>query len=218
MHKCMHFSSALALLAVTQFASAAEFSFIDPTEWSRGETGSLYFAWDAFDITSGSSVASAPDAGTVNLDTVTLDDLNDAGFATGGGNWYGFNGDMDFTMTVTGDSNGPVSSGADLTAYLQLSVLGEYQNSFLLNGVAGNVSVLDTSVNSFGSANYHLLIDWTVAANDSFVFNFGTSGAHVSLDALAVDIGASPVPVPAAAWLFGSALLGLTSLRKKASR
>ncbi len=32
---------------------------------------------------------------------------------------------------------------------------------------------------------------------------------------LSVDIGSSPIPVPAAVWLFGWALAGLTAIRRK---
>ena len=48
-----------------------------------------------------------------------------------------------------------------------------------------------------------------------FNISFDVVGDHKSIDAIGVVTNASTVPVPAAAWLFGSALLGLAGLRKK---
>lgn len=206
-------AAGIALLAAGQLASAAEFSFIDPTSWTRGDAGSLYLEWDAFDAPNGFAVATSPDIGSSNISSVVLDDLNNAGTVASSGNWYGFGGPMDFSLQVTGDSNGPTTGTVD--AYLQLSVLGAYNNDFLLNGQTGNVTVLDTSVNGYGATNYHLLVDWTLAGANSFDLSFATAAAHVSLDSLSLDIGAAAVPVPAAAWLFATALLSLTGIRRK---
>lgn len=49
---------------------------------------------------------------------------------------------------------------------------------------------------------------------DSLTINFDNP-VHSSLAQVAVDIGASPVPIPAAAWLFGSAVLGLVGISRR---
>lgn len=203
----------LSLLAASQLASAANFSLNQPS-WTRGDSGSLYLEWDSFDITNGAGVATAPDIGSNNLTSVTLDDNNDAGLLAGSGNWYGFSGAMDFTLTVAGDANGPATTGP-VDVQLQLSLSGD-ATPFLLNGVEGTSQLLATQTNNFGGQDNHLLVTWTVADASNFVFNFGTNAAHASLDALALDIKTSEVPVPAAAWLFGSALLGLGGVKRKA--
>lgn len=60
---------------------------------------------------------------------------------------------------------------------------------------------------------YSFDLGQTLGAHKMFTIEFNTAGSHTSYDAFAVV--ANPVPVPAAAWLFGSALLGLAGLRKK---
>jgi len=58
--------------------------------------------------------------------------------------------------------------------------------------------------------------DYTInAAADSFkIVSLGNVGAQTSFDNVGIDVPASAVPVPAAAWLFGSALAGLVAVRR----
>lgn len=58
-------------------------------------------------------------------------------------------------------------------------------------------------------------LNQTLGGHALFNVSFDVLGAHNSIDAIGVVTNASTVPVPAAAWLFGSALLGLAGLRKK---
>ena len=50
---------------------------------------------------------------------------------------------------------------------------------------------------------YSFDLGQTLGAHKMFTIEFNTAGSHTSYDAFAVV--ANPVPVPAAAWLFGSA-------------
>ena len=58
--------------------------------------------------------------------------------------------------------------------------------------------------------------DYTInAAADSFkIVLLGNGAVQTSFDNVGIDVPASAVPVPAAAWLFGSALAGLVAVRR----
>ena len=102
----------------------------------------------------------------------------------------------------------------------------------------GNLAIYDTSGNipqpGYGVSNAGPFINigessyWSAQSNVasgnaawSFSFHYGHQGPnfkHYEFNAWAVhdgDIAASAVPVPAAAWLFGSALVGLGLIRKR---
>ncbi|MDB2410405.1 VPLPA-CTERM sorting domain-containing protein, partial [Pseudomonadales bacterium] len=81
------------------------------------------------------------------------------------------------------------------------------------------ISVGSTSALFYSQANP---ADGTTLADANVVSQIGTAGvASQSAASLAADgsfsanTGAAVVPVPAAAWLFGSALAGLTVVRRR---
>ena len=79
-------------------------------------------------------------------------------------------------------------------------------------------TLLGSSAVAFGDdlvTTYSWDLNQTLGGHALFNVSFDVGGAHKSIDAIAVVTNASTVPVPAAAWLFGSALLGLAGLRKK---
>lgn len=52
---------------------------------------------------------------------------------------------------------------------------------------------------------------WQVRTADNFTYDFG----FIAFRGSTLTIAPSPVPIPAAAWLFSSALIGLTGLARK---
>jgi hypothetical protein len=80
------------------------------------------------------------------------------------------------------------------------------------------ISVGSSSALYYSQANP---ADSTTFADANVVSQVGTTGTDLSSAALLTDLGefsannVSAVPVPAAAWLFGSALAGLTVIRRR---
>ncbi len=78
-------------------------------------------------------------------------------------------------------------------------------------------TLLGQSIDTVGSnliTTYSFDLNQTLGSHKMFNVSFDVIGAHKSIDAIGLVTNASTVPVPAAAWLFGSALLGLAGLRK----
>ena len=99
--------------------------------------------------------------------------------------------------SLIGQSFGPLTQNGLTAAYGAL--VGEINNSFFLLGTNFNVAAPSSGVLS--------LYYWDSNAGDNSEFI-----------TVSVENGISTVPVPAAAWLFGSALLGFFGFaRRKAS-
>lgn len=84
------------------------------------------------------------------------------------------------------------------------------------NVIASVINPIDPGPGNFGLAT----LSYTSAVNDANAgqllgIRFLTAGAQVNYDA--VSLTTSAVPVPAAVWFFGSGLIGLVGLRRKAS-
>jgi hypothetical protein len=227
------------LLAMSSMASAdithgpnpyaAGFGFDTPSEaawggWTRGDAGTLYAEWDTFvDATYPGIRTAAPDIGQFGTSNANIA-WNAGTFAAGSGNLYSFSVPQVYKASLSGTTvTGP------LRVALQFETSGEEMdyNSIFLNGAAP--SYADTSyfqanyASSFGPVNLiQYLAIWdlpTTAA--SYVFDF-KSGPHSSLAQVAIDIGpatqaTAPVPLPAAAWLLGSGLLGLIGMSRRRS-
>jgi len=82
---------------------------------------------------------------------------------------------------------------------------GNAPASEVLSVVDGGANSVSTYVWDFSPGSW--------APHSTKSITFSSFAPHKSYDAFAIT--ANPVPVPAAAWLFGSALLGLAGLRKK---
>ena len=203
------------------------FGFDTPTEagwgWNRGDAGTIYAEWEHW---TGASNPGAPDVGVSGTPSATMG-WNAGTFAAGSGNLYNFSGIQIFDIDIDG-SNGP-AAGPVLVA-LQIEDWGNHigfdntgtpiPNSILLNGMSPDQTIdgyIDPSYqSSFGEVElYQRLFTWTLdapAANYNFDF---AGGPHLSLSQVAVDIGAAAVPLPAAAWLFISSILGLGALSRR---
>jgi hypothetical protein len=77
--------------------------------------------------------------------------------------------------------------------------------------------LLDTITADGSSANVWSLYHYLVKGSEINTLKFAATGINDSLGGNidAVSLTPSPVPVPAAAWLFGSALLGFVSLSNR---
>lgn len=210
---------------------AADYGFDQPTEavwggWTRGDAGTLYAEWDTFtDASYGTATdrTAAPTLGSFGTTDAYLS-WNVGTFAAGTGNLYNFNAAESFQASLSGSTgSGP------LRAVLQLEGWGTAidSSSITLNGLsptASSVTYTDPAYpSSFGVVELtQSLFYWDLpTAASSYLFNFGSSGPHLSLAQVAVDIGAAPVaavPVPAAVWLFGSALAGLGIIGRRRER
>lgn len=204
------------------FAASANYHYVAPTEWAHGDAGTLYAAWDNFSATTDTS----PDVGSANIQSAEVKELTGGAFVTSGGNIYSFAVPTSFQVTLDGNSSGP-ATGSPVSVSLQLFTLGTLLDltSVKLNGVAasGGITGQYDGGTGFGGQAYdaQYLFTWDIAATDLFSFTFNAVGSSMSLDTVAIDIGpssVSEVPVPAAAWLFGSAVLGMAGIGRRRNK
>jgi hypothetical protein len=209
---------------------AAGFGFDRPHEaswggWIRGDAGTLYAEWDTFSDASygtGGDRSAAPTLGQSGTTDAYLS-WNAGTFVSDSGNLYNFSTAESFQANLAG-----AAGGTPLRVALQTEGWGTAIDpaSVTLNGVAPTFSATtytDPAFNSsFGTVELiQRLYYWDLAsAPASYQLAFGTAGPHLALAQVAVDIGpaAAPVPLPAAAWLFGSALSGLALIGRRKDR
>lgn len=188
----------------------------------------LVASWDVFADMSGETVASGFDVtisgggggGTATLDsngTFSLSGLNSLGLNLHIGNGFG---------------------GANLNLAANGNVIGTYDS--LTQQLSGNTGTLNVSQNScagYGGLQFGICgaipgaIDFSnpfvlTSANgltdpitfdlvNDFSFLLGELGGAVAVELNLSNVQVSAVPLPAAAWLFSSALLGLAGLARK---
>jgi len=132
-------------------------------------------------------------------------------------------------------TDGTTNNGQRLTLNAWLSDVQAASGGLSSFGVTGDLSVSSDAARNGGFFNNSLIsvgsasalyysqaspVDGTTLANPNVVSQVGTDGFILSAALLSSD-GAfstnnvSAVPVPAAAWLFGSALAGLTLARRR---
>lgn len=225
--------SLCALIMLGGHAFAASTSFQDPGTsswggWNRGDAGTVYVHWEEYGDTDGMTNDFTPDAGFSGAALGHHLTNNPGGFITGGGlggNIYSFSDTPDFT-TYTQPA-GPITPGVGgaVTVALQIANLGTDLDLSSVELMVGGVGVAADSVTTlfsgsaggpFGGAVFERLFLWTLASDIGFYqFDYNALGSSLSLDALSIDIGPAAVPIPAAVWLFASALLGLVSIRRR---
>ena len=212
----------LASNAVTANSSFQDSSTASWGGWAHGDANTSFVHWDhiggpdVLDL-----VDDTPDAGNFGTSFAQLAPNNAGAFVTGsgaGGNIYSFSDTPDFTVDIDTSYAAPASL---VNVALQLKILGTDLDAgtVTLDGMAWDVTETLFSGQAggpFGGAELEYLFVWNnVTADTAYQFDFLAQGSSMSLDEVSVDIGVSAVPVPAAVWMFMTALSGLAVSRRK---
>lgn len=211
---------------------SAEAAFVDPQSspwggWSRSDAGAAYAGWNFFadetapggvitdstpDLSAntllGGGAGSGPNLASIGFSAAQVTETTGGAFVTGGGNIYSPSvaTDFDITLNLSNALAGPVRVA------LQTRTLGSELDyaGVRVNGVAADaITELERiTLGGFGGDQVDTLFVWTLAAGvSSLAFDVTAAESSVSFDALTVDV--APVPLPAAAWLLGCALVPL---------
>lgn len=211
----------ISALLLSNVAVATPIAFQDPATaawggWSRGDASTSYVHWAHIDSLSDES----PDAGNLGTSFAGLYANNGGAFLTGGGaggNVYSFSDTPDFSVEFETDYAAP----STVTVALQLKILGTDLDSsqVTLGGMAWDSTETLFSGSAggpFGGASKEYLFVWeNVSGDTDYYLDFTATGSSMSLDEVSVDIAPSAVPLPAAAWMFLTALSGLSIVRRK---
>ena len=206
---------ALAMVVVLGFRAEPASAWM----FTQGDTG-----WQTYSYTAGPSgftgtagfVVSCQ--GVLNLDSyLFLDNLsqcgqaNNVGFETGG--YGGFNplsGGLEGVITGTADGHLP-KTGTYMSALLsQSSNTSGFHNFYGTPGTQG--SILETQISL--TPGQQFTFDWDFLAgnpNDFSLFYLRDSTGIIIEEGLGQQV---PIPVPNAALLFGSGLMGLVGWRR----
>ncbi|MDA8694251.1 VPLPA-CTERM sorting domain-containing protein [Pseudomonadales bacterium] len=187
---------ATATLALSMSASSlAAFTLVENGDFSNG--------LDGFGNYAEPGVASVSDGGGYGL-------------VNGGGGWGG-----GFVYKDEAPSLASMGLNAGDTYTFQFDMIsGEAGTTGIKVESWANGAALDNSgeidFNGNGADWVTYTYDYTInAAADSFkIVLVGNSGGSTSFDNVGIDVPTTAVPVPAAAWLFGSALAGLVAVRR----
>jgi len=181
--------------------------------WGLNDPGTFYGEWNVFsdDVDEGTNPQPItdldPDVAQFNAD-MSVTENNAVAFVTSGGNIYSFAAVTDFDLEAAGTGE----SSLVRTLALRLGLIGTDIDpaSVLLDGVAPALSeklFTEEITGGFGGAENEWLFIWSgVSDRPLYSFDFTAAESSMSLDQLAVYASAAVVPVPAAVWLFGSAL------------
>lgn len=212
------------MLLASNNATANAF-FQDPNTaswggWDRGDAETSWLHWSHIDAL----IDSTPDTGNTGASSAILAANNSGAFLTGGGaggDVYSFSDTPDFTVAINTDYTAPSSF---VSVALQLKIVGTDldASSVKLGGAAWDSTQTlfsGTAGGPFGGDEKEYLFIWdNVSASSAYALDFLAAGSSMSLDEVSVDIGVSAVPVPAAVWMFMTALSGLAvTSRRKAS-
>ncbi|WP_101757926.1 VPLPA-CTERM sorting domain-containing protein [Oceanicoccus sp. KOV_DT_Chl] len=120
-----------------------------------------------------------------------------------------------YDTNLTGDINGNVLSNVTGYSIIQsCSDNGSSSEGIAINGCAALYAYPGTyALYMVGNAD-PLVFDFLIGGSTNFQTTITGSGIIIDTNLITV----SSVPVPAAAWLFGSALIGLFGLKRKNNR
>lgn len=169
------------------------------------DAGSSYAEWNV--------ILSYPTDNTPDIAGAgTLTELTGGAFVTSGGNVYGFGGPASFQIDLAGSTTGLWD------VYLRVGTQGSIALAeATLNGVsATRVLTYDNAITGgFGGAEQESLWKWTLAGTGDWVFNFGATAAHMSLDQVAVYAVQTAVPEPQTWALLGAGLGAMAMVRRR---
>ncbi|MBX3303862.1 MAG: VPLPA-CTERM sorting domain-containing protein [Nitrospira sp.] len=194
-----------------------------PSDWMRGTTpGSLYAEWNTFGPQQPAPLPAftSPDVANFGGGTYSLLETTGTGVVTSTGNIHKSQTapGTAFEFTVGNVAGGPRD------VFLRIGSLGASTGTpdqsfinFELNGIAGTYQELFGGTPSGQGREIEALISWTnVPTASLFTLTWNAIGPNVSLDQLSLDV--SPVPVPAAAYLMASGLIGLAAMARRKQR
>jgi hypothetical protein len=205
------------VIATAALVSSANAALMNPGSWVRGATNSLYAEWDVFSGLTDNS----PDVGNVNVASASMSEISGTSILSAG-NIYAYIDANRFTLSVMGDSYGPVA-GDSARVYLTIFSRGTVldTSNVKLSGVSAESTVLLSSMTfgaGFGFTEDTWLFSWNTEGVANWSFDFQSVGPGLSLAAVAIDIqtvAAPQVPIPATVWLMGSGLIGLSALYRR---
>ena len=197
-----------------------------------GLEGDAHWYADSF-YANGSGFPFGPNAGRYDTVEGQFTDMYGAGGSVGGGLYVTSTSVNSMAILTSGDGDprlysssagefsfdvyGMAASAGFNSIQLQIKNRGTTSGDGgtpLFNGSSPGselLSVVDDGANSVSTYVWDVAPgSWAPHSVKSITFS--SLAPHKSYDAFAIT--ANPVPVPAAAWLFGSALLGLAGLRK----
>ena len=173
----------------------SDFNFYTPPDGTGGNT----FGATGEQCGGSACAPIAFDAGAIGTDV----------FTTG----FDFGGTGTFAPNVYGNMSADISGGVlTASAWDFGGVFGGVQFNLAPDGGAGNLVVEDLT--SLGGNDYGVVVTWvgTVVggAFDGYPANWRLEGTMTVGGG-----GPAPIPVPAAAWLFGSGLVGLVGVARR---
>lgn len=204
---------ALAIASITTIAHAGFVGVADPLSWDRGDAASGFLEFDDFVGITGVSTSTANGGGL----TGTISQF--APIAPPGG-LFGTSPDTRLYVHSSAVSwTLSSSSSAFDVNFLELQIkesAGDGLGSLAVfaNGEAADSVTVYGDGNSNAITRFYWALDSTIATGTAF--DITVAGGPFSFDSYdSFSIDAAAVPVPAAAWLFGSALVGLGAIRRK---
>lgn len=194
--------------------------------WNRGDADTIWAEWDTFTSSSAEGMT-----GTSSAELT----WSAGTFKAGSGNLYSFTAHSNYAIDI--DVSGltglnQVALQVEQFAPLEAKWNGDnsaylVDNDFWSMSLDGNASMArDAFEHTFYAEDWPTSFGPTDLFTGILLWNVDLTGVnnlhidfdnpvHTSLAQVAVDIGATVIPVPAAVWLFGSGLLGLVGIARR---